>query len=101
MLPFDADREYSPEDVPRLLAPVLAGRCDVVYGTRLFGQNTVYQSYRYAMGNRIMTLVANVLFDSCLKRPPLVPETVPRDLSQQLLPMKGDRFRLRQFASPH
>jgi glycosyltransferase involved in cell wall biosynthesis len=78
ILPFDADLEYSPDDIPRLLEPVLQGRCDVVYGARLFGQNTVYQSYRYALGNELMTLVANVLFDAhladlhtCLKLIPL------------------------------
>lgn len=84
LLPFDADLEYSPEDIPPLLEPVLKRKCDVVYGTRLFGANTVYQSYRYAMGNRFTTLVANVLFDSylsdlhtCLK---LVPLTLFRQL---------------------
>ncbi|MGI5376054.1 glycosyltransferase family 2 protein [Streptomyces sp. CA-251387] len=78
ILPFDADLEYSPDDIPRLLQPVLQGRCDVVYGARLFGQNTVYQSYRYALGNELMTLAANVLFDAhladlhtCLKLIPL------------------------------
>lgn len=78
ILPFDADLEYSPDDIPRLLEPVLQGRCDVVYGARLFGQNTVYQSYRYALGNELMTLVANVLYDAhladlhtCLKLIPL------------------------------
>lgn len=78
ILPFDADLEYSPNDIPRLVEPVLQGRCDVVYGARLFGQNTVYQSYRYALGNELMTLVANVLFDAhladlhtCLKLIPL------------------------------
>lgn len=84
ILPFDADLEYSPDDIPRLLEPVLQGRCDVVYGARLFGQNTVYQSYRYAVGNELMTLVANVLFDAhladlhtCLK---LIPLTLFRSL---------------------
>ncbi|MEU0407440.1 glycosyltransferase family 2 protein [Streptomyces griseorubiginosus] len=78
ILPFDADLEYSPDDIPRLLEPVLQGRCDVVYGARLFGLNTVYQSYRYALGNELMTLVANVIFDAhladmhtCLKLIPL------------------------------
>jgi glycosyltransferase involved in cell wall biosynthesis len=84
LLPFDADLEYSPYDIARLLDPVIKGRCEVVYGTRLFGVNTVYQSYRYAMGNKLMTLAANVLFDSylsdlhtCLK---LVPLSLFRDL---------------------
>ncbi|MDH6132173.1 glycosyltransferase involved in cell wall biosynthesis [Kitasatospora sp. MAA4] len=78
ILPFDADLEYVASDIPRLLAPVLEGRCDVVYGSRLFGVNTVYQSYRYAMGNKLTTLAANLLFDAhlsdlhtCLKLVPL------------------------------
>jgi len=78
ILPFDADLEYEPEDIPRLLAPVIKGRAEVVYGVRLFGINTVYHSYRYAVGNRMLTRIANLLFDSylsdlhtCLKLMPL------------------------------
>jgi dolichol-phosphate hexosyltransferase len=84
VLPFDADLEYSPDDVPRMLAPIQAGRCDVVYGTRLFGANTVYQSYRYAMGNRITTLAANVLFDSYIRDLHTCLKLVPRDLLSRL-----------------
>lgn len=78
ILPFDADLEYSPDDIVRIIHPVLKGRCDVVYGARLFGFNTVYHSYRYAVGNRLLTRMANVLFNSylsdlhtCLKLIPL------------------------------
>lgn len=78
ILPFDADLEYSPKDIPRVIEPILTGRFEVVYGVRLFGYNTVYQSYRYAVGNRVLTTTANVLFDSylndlhtCLKLMPL------------------------------
>lgn len=66
ILPFDADLEYSPEDIGRMVHPVLAGRCDVVYGARVFGFNTVYRSYRYALGNRMLTRMANILFDAYL-----------------------------------
>ncbi len=85
IVPFDADLEYDPTDLPLLMAPVLQGRYEVVYGTRLFGLNTRYQSYRHAMGNRVLTLAANVLFDaylsdmhSCLK---LIPVELFRDLA--------------------
>ena len=78
ILPFDADLEYSAEDIPRLIAPVIKRGYDVVYGARLFGFNTVYQSYRYAFGNRFLTRMTNVLFDAsisdlhtCLKLVPL------------------------------
>ncbi len=78
MLPFDADLEYSADDINRIIQPVLKGRCDVVYGVRMFGFNTVYHSYRYAVGNRMLTRMANVLFNAyltdlhtCLKLIPL------------------------------
>ncbi len=66
IVPFDADLEYSAEDIARMVAPVIKGRCDVVYGTRLFGYNTVYQSYRYTIGNRLLTGTTNILFNCCL-----------------------------------
>lgn len=78
ILPFDADLEYSPDDIPRVIYPVLKGRCDVVYGARIFGFNTMYRSYRYAIGNRLLTRMANILFNAylsdlhtCLKLMPL------------------------------
>lgn len=66
MVVFDADCEYSAADLPRMFNFVAHGQADVVYGTRIIGMNTVYQSYRYALGNRAMTTLANVLFDACL-----------------------------------
>jgi len=78
LIPFDADMEYAPEDIAEMLAPVIKGRSDVVYGVRLFGCNTVYQSYRYAIGNKVMTHFANIIYNSylsdmhtCLKLIPL------------------------------
>ena len=66
ILPFDADLEYMSEDILKLLEPVLRGRCSVVFGVRLFGYNTVYRSYIYALGNRIMTRITNIMFGACL-----------------------------------
>jgi dolichol-phosphate hexosyltransferase len=84
LIPFDADLEYVAKDIPRLLEPVLSGRCSVVYGTRLFGYNTVYQSYRYALGNRLLTFLAGILFNAslndlhtCLK---LIPAAMLKEL---------------------
>jgi glycosyltransferase involved in cell wall biosynthesis len=63
---FDADREYEADDLARMFEPIVRGRAAVVFGTRLFGMNTSYQSFRYALGNIVTTLAANVLYDSCL-----------------------------------
>ena len=79
ILPFDADLEYAAEDIPKILEPILKGRCEVVYGVRLFGYNTVYRTYLYAAGNRLLTRMANILFNAsltdlhtCMKLVPLV-----------------------------
>jgi hypothetical protein len=85
MLPFDADLEYDAQDIARVLEPILKGRSDIVYGVRLFGCNTVYRTYLYALGNRLLTRLANILFNAhltdlhtCLK---LVPLPMLRSLS--------------------
>jgi len=63
MVILDADLEYDPNDIPRLLEPVLAGKATVVYGNRTFGGHAAY-SFWYVMGNKGVTLAANILFNS-------------------------------------
>jgi glycosyltransferase involved in cell wall biosynthesis len=84
ILPFDADLEYEPDDIPRMLEPVLKGRCEVVYGARLFGYNTVYQSYLYAVGNRLLTRMANVLFNAHLTDLHTCLKLVPHEMLNRL-----------------
>ncbi|MGD0937794.1 MAG: glycosyltransferase family 2 protein, partial [Streptosporangiaceae bacterium] len=61
----DADLEYTPTEIPSLLAPVIAGQAEVVYGTRMFGSHNAY-SYAYVLGNKGVTTFANVLFNCYL-----------------------------------
>jgi glycosyltransferase involved in cell wall biosynthesis len=84
IVPFDADLEYSPADLIRMMEPVIEGRYDVVYGTRLFGLNTMYQSYRHAMGNRALTLAANLMFDSYIRDMHTCLKLLPLDLFRQM-----------------
>ena len=79
----DADLEYAPAEIPGLLAPVLGGEAEVVYGTRAFHGHNAY-SYLYVLGNRAVTTAANILFncyisdlETCFK---LMPMMLYRDL---------------------
>jgi glycosyltransferase involved in cell wall biosynthesis len=58
----DADLEYDPADYPRLLAPLLDSRADVVYGSRFSGGEAHRVLYFWhALGNRFLTLLSNAL----------------------------------------
>jgi glycosyltransferase involved in cell wall biosynthesis len=57
----DADLEYSPEDYRFVLAPLIDGRADMVYGSRfLAGPHRVLLFWHY-VGNRLLTLIANAV----------------------------------------
>jgi len=61
----DADLEYDPAEFPLLLAPIERGRAEVVYGSRSFAAHSAY-SFWFVIGNKLVTLWTNVLFNSYL-----------------------------------
>jgi len=61
----DADLEYSPEELPELAELIVEGRADVVYGSRFLGRHRVFLFTHY-LGNRFLTLVTNVLYNTML-----------------------------------
>ena len=61
----DADLEYDPEDWPKLLAPILRGRAEVVYGSRFTGERKNMLFWHW-VGNHFLSLVTNVLFNTTL-----------------------------------
>lgn len=63
---FDADLEYEPDDLRTLLPPLVDGTTNAVFGVRAFDGFTSH-SFLYVLGNRGVTLAANVLFNVYVK----------------------------------
>jgi glycosyltransferase involved in cell wall biosynthesis len=61
----DADLEYDPRDYPALLRPIEEGRVKVVYGSRFLGPRTA-MFFWHMLGNKVLTLVTNVLYNAML-----------------------------------
>ena len=63
---FDADLEYDPDDLRLLLGPLEQGLTNAVFGVRAFDGYTSH-SFLYVLGNKAVTLAANVLFNVYLE----------------------------------
>jgi dolichol-phosphate hexosyltransferase len=63
---FDADLEYEPSDLAELLPPLMRGDTNAVFGVRAFDGYTSH-SFLFVLGNRGVTLAANVLFNVYLR----------------------------------
>ena len=57
----DADLEYNPEEYGKLLDPILRGEADVVYGSRFLGGPHRVLFFWHFVGNRLLTLLSNML----------------------------------------
>lgn len=86
----DCDLEYDPEDYPALLEPIRQGRAQVVYGSRTFSSHSAY-SFWFVLGNRLVTLVANVLFNCYLSDLETGYKVLPAEV------LRGLRLRARGF----
>jgi glycosyltransferase involved in cell wall biosynthesis len=86
----DADLEYDPDDWPKLLAPVLKGKAHVVYGSRFTGERK-NMLLSHWIGNRLLTLVTNVLYQSTLSDMETCYKLFDRKVLDKLT-IESDRF---------
>jgi glycosyltransferase involved in cell wall biosynthesis len=86
----DADLEYDPDDWPRLISPVMRGRARVVYGSRFTGERRNMLLLHW-IGNRTLSLVTNILFNSTLSDMETCYKLVDRKLLVDL-GLRSDHF---------
>ena len=87
---FDADLEYKPDDLNLLLPPLLDGTANAVFGVRAFDGFTSH-SVLYVLGNRTVTLAANILFNVYLKDLMTMHKAIRTDIFKSL-PLREPGF---------
>jgi glycosyltransferase involved in cell wall biosynthesis len=87
----DADLEYDPYEFPLLLEPILSGKADAVYGSRFLGGPHRVLFFWHSVGNRVLTLLSNMLTDLNLTDMETCYKIVRTELLQSL-PLSANRF---------
>lgn len=61
----DADLEYDPQDIPKLLKPIMEGKAEVVYGSRFTGEHR-NMLFWHMVGNKLLTFLVNLAYNTTL-----------------------------------
>ena len=86
----DADLEYDPDDWPKLLNPVVRGKARVVYGSRFTGERR-NMLFLHWIGNRVLSLTTNVLYNTTLSDMETCYKLIDRGLANSL-DLRAERF---------
>jgi glycosyltransferase involved in cell wall biosynthesis len=86
----DADLEYDPADYTVLLAPIEKGRSKVVYGSRFLGPHKAMYFW-HSVGNKMLTLVTNVLYNTTLTDMETCYKVFTADIARKLT-LKSNRW---------
>jgi len=86
----DADLEYDPQDYHKLIKPITDGKAKVVYGSRFTGEHR-NMNYKHWVGNKFLTFITNILYDTTLSDMETCYKLIPCELIKKLK-LRANRF---------
>ena len=89
----DADLEYTPEDWPALLAPILDGRADACFGSRFLGGPHRVLFFWHSVGNWLLTTFSNMMTNLNLTDMETCYKAMRGEVAREIQPrLQSDRF---------
>jgi glycosyltransferase involved in cell wall biosynthesis len=89
----DADLEYTPEDWPVLLAPIIDGRADASFGSRFLGGPHRVLFFWHSVGNKLLTMFSNMLTNLNLTDMETCYKAMRGEIARRIQPqLRSERF---------
>lgn len=87
----DADLEYNPEDIKKLLDYLLKNKADVVYGSRFLGKKNVFRTASHYWGNKFLSLLTSLLYGKRISDMETCYKLMKREVAKKLS-LKSNKF---------
>ncbi len=90
----DADLEYDPKDIPRIIKPIVDGKTEIVYGSRNLGKRTSYSYFHYYVGGLMIEKICNWMLKTQITDSITGTKAFTKNVYRKIRPIKSRGFEI-------